>query len=55
MYLQNIEEHQADCELSCKHYYCEKENNNWNSSNETYFASYSMGSVPPEDFSDKFG
>jgi tetratricopeptide (TPR) repeat protein len=55
----NRMEHAKDCEASCELYYCS------NSSHplvpreellgETVIKSYTMGSVPPEDFADSFG
>ena len=55
---QNKAEHAADCKRSCELFYCADESSaiQWDSDMhvDTSFASYSFGSVPPEDFSDKF-
>ena len=56
---QNKAEHAADCARSCEAFYCEDDSNNiikWDPAAhpDTTIASYSFGSVPPEDFSDEF-
>jgi hypothetical protein len=55
---QNQVEHAADCARSCELFYCANDSTSieWDpeAHNETTFASYSFGSVPPEDFSDEF-
>ena len=56
--LQNKAEHAADCARSCELFYCADDSkiNQWDTETHrnTSFASYSFGSVPPEDFSDEF-
>jgi len=55
---QNKAEHAADCARSCELFYCSEESSKiqWDaeSHGDTSFASYSFGSVPPEDFSHEF-
>ncbi|KAL9190308.1 hypothetical protein ACHAXT_007519 [Thalassiosira profunda] len=55
---QNEAEHKADCAKSCELFYCADDSNakRWDPAEhiDTTFASYSFGSVPPEDFSDEF-
>ena len=55
---QNQVEHAADCARSCELFYCADDLTTieWDQAahNDTSFASYSFGSVPPEDFSDEF-
>jgi len=52
---QNKAEHAADCARSCELFYCADAANStlWDTDG-TSFASYSFGSVPPEDFSEEF-
>ena len=55
----NEVEHAADCKRSCELFYCAPDDASsikWDSKEHagTTFASYSFGSVPPEDFSDEF-
>lgn len=56
---QNKKDHKADCELSCKSYYCAPPDVMLPSLdailNRTTIESYSMGLVPPEDFVSDFG
>ena len=56
---QNKAEHAADCARSCEVFYCaadDSTNIKWDAAAhpDTTIASYSFGSVPPEDFSDEF-
>lgn len=55
---QNKAEHATDCARSCELFYCadDSDTNHWDPEKrrDTTFASYSFGSVPPEDFSDEF-
>ncbi|KAL7554513.1 hypothetical protein ACHAWF_017970 [Thalassiosira exigua] len=54
----NKAEHSADCARSCELYYCADDSTTitWDPEAhvDTPFASYSFGSVPPEDFNDEF-
>ncbi|KAG7359226.1 serine/threonine protein kinase [Nitzschia inconspicua] len=68
---QNQQEHDQDCQESCRYFYCapasslSPNNNNKTTqdqtledligTNRTTIRSYSMGAVPPEDFADEFG
>lgn len=55
----NKEEHAEDCKRSCEIYYCADSSKPLVSLDEllgeTTIKSYSMGSVPPEDFAESFG
>jgi tetratricopeptide (TPR) repeat protein len=56
---QNTRDHESDCRLSCKHYYCAPSDAVLppldQILNGTSIESYSMGPVPPEDFASDFG
>ena len=49
---QNEADHQADCEESCRHFYCGE--GGTLPAEALAMRSYSMGSVPPEDFAEDF-
>jgi len=55
----NKMEHQEDCKQSCELFYCADQSQPLIAFDEllreTEIKSYSMGSVPPEDFADSFG
>ena len=60
MHRQNKKDHAVDCETSCESYYCAKPDIPLPTlssilNTNTEIQSYSMGSVPPEDFGDQFG
>jgi tetratricopeptide (TPR) repeat protein len=59
--LKNQREHEQDCYISCESYYCATAGDTFSKNiteilgEGTEIRSYSMGSVPPEDFADQFG
>ena len=50
----NVRDHEADCEASCEHFYCGTPGADAAPLPTVRTRSYSMGSVPPEDFAASF-
>jgi hypothetical protein len=50
----NEKEHKEDCKKSCENFYCGDKNGVWTGTQNLSYTSYSMGSVPPEDFANEF-
>ena len=50
----NVRDHEADCEASCEHFYCGTPGADAAPLPAVRTRSYSMGSVPPEDFAASF-